>query len=84
MTNPPTRYARCGSSAGARAPLREGTVERPRFHDWLDPDRGEKDDRMSLLVPAAPGRLEAYPVSTEINNVRNNGPQLLDPIGLET
>ena len=31
-----------------------------------------------LLVPAAPGRLEAYPVSTQVNNVRNNGPELLD------
>ena len=33
----------------------------------------------SLLVPAAPGRLEAYPVSTAVNNVRNNGPELLEP-----
>ncbi len=31
-------------------------------------------------MPAAPGRLEAYPVSTEVNNVRNNGPELVDPL----
>ena len=37
-----------------------------------------------LLVPAAPGRLEAYPVSTEVNSVRNNGPQLVEPIPLDT
>lgn len=59
-------------------------VERQRFHDWLDPERSEKDDLLGLLVPAAPGRLEAYPVSTEVNNVRNNGPHLLDPTRLET
>ena len=36
-----------------------------------------------LLVPAAPGRLEAYPVSTLVSNVRNNGPELVEPIPLE-
>ena len=29
---------------------------------------------------AAAGRLEAYAVSTEVNDVRNDGPQLLEPI----
>jgi putative SOS response-associated peptidase YedK len=33
-------------------------------------------------VPAAPGRLEAYPVSTAVSNVRNNGPELVEPIPL--
>ncbi|UPK73945.1 SOS response-associated peptidase [Nocardioidaceae bacterium SCSIO 66511] len=58
-------------------------VEPDRYHAWLDPDRSEKDDLLGLLVPAAPGRLEAYPVSTEVNNVRNNGPQLLDPLAVD-
>jgi putative SOS response-associated peptidase YedK len=55
-------------------------VERDRWADWLDPriagDTG-------LLVPAAPGQLEAYPVSTLVSNVRNNGPELLEPLPLE-
>jgi putative SOS response-associated peptidase YedK len=34
-------------------------------------------------VPAAPGRLEAYPVSTDVNNVRNNGPSLVTPLPAE-
>ena len=38
------------------------------------------DDLKQLLVPAAPGRLEAFPVSTQVNNVRNNGPELVDPL----
>ncbi|MDN5853726.1 MAG: SOS response-associated peptidase [Actinomycetia bacterium] len=58
-------------------------VEPDRYHAWLDPGRSEKEDLFGLLVPAAPGRLEAYPVSTEVNNVRNNGSQLLDPIATE-
>src|SRR3954470_7495997 len=66
-------------------------VEPERYADWLDPgygaagadgaaDPGERRDPTGLLVPAAPGRLEAYPVSTAVNSVRNNGPELVDPL----
>ncbi|KQW48402.1 hypothetical protein ASC77_06470 [Nocardioides sp. Root1257] len=55
-------------------------VERDRWADWLDPRVGGD---VGLLVPAAPGRLEAYPVSTLVSNVRNNGPELLEPLPLE-
>jgi putative SOS response-associated peptidase YedK len=55
-------------------------VERDRWEAWLDPRVGGDVD---LLVPAAPGRLEAYPVSTLVSNVRNNGPELLEPLPLE-
>ena len=61
-------------------------VERDRWAAWLDPTvgrDGERDDLLSLLVPAAPGRLEAFPVSTDVNNVRNNGPSLVEPIPAE-
>jgi putative SOS response-associated peptidase YedK len=34
-------------------------------------------------VPAAPGRLDAWPVSTAVNNVRNNGPELVEPLPAE-
>jgi putative SOS response-associated peptidase YedK len=57
-------------------------VERDRWGEWLDP-RVEGPDLLDLLVPAAPGSLEAYPVSTLVGNVRNNGPELLDPLPLE-
>ncbi|MGH3359253.1 MAG: SOS response-associated peptidase [Nocardioidaceae bacterium] len=55
-------------------------VEPERYAAWLDPESSDPDDLRGLLVPAAPGRLEAYPVSTEVNNVRNNGPDLLAPL----
>jgi putative SOS response-associated peptidase YedK len=54
-------------------------VPKERWADWLDPTR---PGDTGLLVPAAPGRLEAYPVATLVNNVRNNGPELLEPIPL--
>ncbi|MCX6431480.1 MAG: SOS response-associated peptidase, partial [Actinobacteria bacterium] len=33
-----------------------------------------------LLVPAASVRLDAYPVTTAVNSVRNNGPELLEAV----
>jgi putative SOS response-associated peptidase YedK len=55
-------------------------VERDRWSQWLDPRTGGE---LSLLVPAAPGSLEAYPVSPAVGNVRNNGPELVEPLPLE-
>lgn len=57
-------------------------VEPDRWGRWLDPTISDPDDLLSLLVPAAPGRLEAFPVSTLVSNVRNNGPELLEPLPL--
>ena len=55
-------------------------VSRDRWAEWLDPTR---PGDTGLLVPAAPGSLEAYPVATLVNNVRNNGPELVEPLPLE-
>jgi len=58
-------------------------VEADRWTAWLDPANADVDELKKLLVPAAPGRLEAYPVSTQVNNVRNNGPDLVDALTTE-
>lgn len=59
-------------------------VEPDRWAQWLDPAiDGTTSDLTSLLVPAAPGRLDAYPVSTAVNAVRNNGPELVEPLAAE-
>ena len=50
---------------------------------WLDPAPMSAADRLGLLVPAVPGRLDAWPVSTAVNNHRNNGPALIEPLALE-
>ena len=56
-------------------------VEPDRWGAWLSP-MTPKDSLLDLLVPAAPGTLEAYPVSTLVGNVKNNGPELLVPLPL--
>lgn len=58
-------------------------VEPDRWERWLDPRLSARDDLLGLLVPAAPGRLEAYPVSPLVSNVRNNGPELVAALPLE-
>jgi putative SOS response-associated peptidase YedK len=58
-------------------------VERDRYSAWLDPAHDDSEELRGLLVPAAPGRLTAFPVSTEVNSVRNNGPELIEPIAIE-
>ena len=53
-----------------------------RYDAWLDPRVDDRDQLLGLLEPAAPGRLEAFPVSTLVSNVKNNGPELVDPMPL--
>ena len=48
--------------------------------DWLDPASNDAADLRALLVPAAASGLATYPVSTAVNSVRNNGPQLIEPL----
>jgi putative SOS response-associated peptidase YedK len=53
-----------------------------KYDAWLDPRHDDRDSLLALLEPAAPGRLEAFPVSTLVSNVKNNGPELVEPIPL--
>jgi putative SOS response-associated peptidase YedK len=46
---------------------------------WLDPDVQDADEVTGLLVPSPAGTLARYPVSTEVNNVRHDGPRIILP-----
>jgi putative SOS response-associated peptidase YedK len=54
-----------------------------RYDAWLDPDNRDRDALLGLLQPAAPGLLRAYPVSTLVSDVANNGPELVEPLALQ-
>jgi putative SOS response-associated peptidase YedK len=58
-------------------------LPRAAYDAWLDPAPRPTEELLGLLQPAAPGLLEAYPVSTLVSNVANNGPELLEPLPLE-
>jgi putative SOS response-associated peptidase YedK len=55
-------------------------VEPKSWAAWLDPAVTDADEVRRLLEPAMAGRMEAYPVSIAVNNVRNNGPSLVEPL----
>ncbi len=46
---------------------------------WLDPTNQHIEVLAKLLVPAPEHLLEMHAVSTDVNNVRNKGPHLVEP-----
>ena len=49
---------------------------------WLDRTVVDADSILDLLVPAPSQLIAFYPVSTEVNNARNQGPQLREAIAV--
>lgn len=58
-------------------------VTEQNWTSWLDPEQTDPDVAHQLMAPPEPGSLEIYPVSKDVNNVRNNGPELLEPLPAE-
>lgn len=61
-----------------RQPL---VLERGDWSTWLDSQVTSLDQIGPLISFAAPGRFDAYPVSTAVNSSRTTGEQLLLPVG---
>src|ERR1700722_1402088 len=55
-------------------------IEPARWADWLDPTATSAEALHGLMTPAASVHLTTYPVSTEVNSVRHNGPGLIEPM----
>ena len=51
------------------------------LQQWLDPSFAELAWLASMMAPSAPSMLEAYPVSTYVNNPAHEGPDCVDPQG---
>ncbi len=49
------------------------------FEEWLDPENHDTGALSELLGPVPVGELEAYPVTPRVGNVRNDGPELIEP-----
>ena len=47
---------------------------------WLDPSVTEVGALRRLLGPCPPEQLEMWPVGTDVNSVRNDGPRLVEPL----
>jgi putative SOS response-associated peptidase YedK len=55
-------------------------LPRSAWATWLDPANDDVELLGSVLVPAPDDLLVVNEVSTDVNNVRNKGPQLIEPI----
>jgi putative SOS response-associated peptidase YedK len=54
-----------------------------RWEHWLDPKEREIDHLISVMKIPEPDRgLRAYPISTQVNVVANNGPEIIKEIEL--
>jgi putative SOS response-associated peptidase YedK len=53
------------------------------WEEWLDPTNHDTERLARLLVPAPDDLLELRPISTAVNDVRNNGPELIEPLSGE-
>lgn len=68
-----------------RAPM---VVAPEAFDAWLAPVATPAQALWEMVTPATPGAgagpgpITAWPVSTAVNNVRNNGPELIEPLPL--
>lgn len=55
-------------------------VPKSRWAEWLDPTNDDIESLSTLFDMSADDSLAMYPVSTEVNSVRNNRAELIDQI----
>jgi putative SOS response-associated peptidase YedK len=58
-------------------------IDSDDWQRWLDPQLSERSEIEHMMRPALTAELAAFPVSLRVNNVRNNGPELVDPLPLD-
>lgn len=51
------------------------------YERWLNPNMTDPAALADILAPYPAEDMRAYPVSKRVNSPRNNGPDLIDPIG---
>lgn len=55
-------------------------LERDVWDIWLDPDNDDVGSLTQLLVPSPSSQVELVPVSTLVNTVTNDGPELIEAV----
>lgn len=55
-------------------------VPKSRWAEWLDPSNDDIESLSTLFDMSADESLVMHPVSTEVNSVRNNRAELIDPV----
>lgn len=55
-------------------------LEAKNYEQWLDPEAKKVELLQSLLQPYPTEEMTAYPVSTKVNNPKNDRPECIQPI----
>lgn len=77
----PERMARFIDAAMGAAHNREPVVlERDPWDIWLGPRNDEREELLSLLHPSVEGTAVHHPVSKDVGNIRNDGPELVNRV----
>ncbi|MBT2386250.1 SOS response-associated peptidase [Streptomyces sp. ISL-11] len=81
----PEPFASGGGEGGPRSlaeihPRMPLVLPPERWEAWLDPGRTDPDDLRGLLVAPPATSVRAYPVTTAVSDVRNNGPELVEEL----
>ena len=53
---------------------------REDYAAWLDPANTDAEGPLAMLKPADPATWTLYPVSRQVNSLRNDSPELLEPV----
>jgi putative SOS response-associated peptidase YedK len=70
------------SANGTMSPIHDRMpviLPQTAWEAWLDPQNQDLESLSGLLLPAADSLLTVRAVSTDVNNVRNKGPELIEP-----
>lgn len=57
-------------------------LPRSAWATWLDPEVDDLNVLRSLLVAVPPEQVTVHPVSSRVNDVRHDGPDLVEPVAL--
>ena len=55
-------------------------VKPEQYPLWLDPAVRDKEKLAGLLQPYASADMATYPVSPRVNDPKNEGPELIEPV----
>ena len=50
------------------------------YEAWLDPGNEKTDALKDMLKPYPAEEMRAYPISLRVNNVKNDGPEIIEPV----
>jgi putative SOS response-associated peptidase YedK len=70
------------SANGTMSPIHDRMpviLPQSAWETWLDPQNQNLESLSGLLIPASDSLLTVRAVGTEVNNVRNKGPELIEP-----